>query len=129
MPPRTRAWRGSEPWPAPSKTHPSTPLPRPSQTRPGLSSRPCMPHRPRGHKDVSDWLGAGGTLEELQGLTSIQPVLRIFRGWFVTLLFRLPNMAQPSLQFHGQRAFYLSRSEEHTSELQSLRHLVCRLLL
>src|SRR5471030_3316239 len=24
---------------------------------------------------------------------------------------------------------YLSRSEEHTSELQSLRHLVCRLLL
>lgn len=27
------------------------------------------------HKDVSDWLGAGGTLEELQGLTSIQPVL------------------------------------------------------
>src|SRR5205814_8381255 len=27
---------------------------------------------------------------------------------------------------HGQNAF---RSEEHTSELQSLRHLVCRLLL
>src|SRR5205814_7702090 len=26
-------------------------------------------------------------------------------------------------------AFYLHRSEEHTSELQSLRHLVCRLLL
>src|SRR5258705_9052598 len=27
------------------------------------------------------------------------------------------------------RGFGLSRSEEHTSELQSLRHLVCRLLL
>src|SRR5215212_1433837 len=26
-------------------------------------------------------------------------------------------------------AAYLARSEEHTSELQSLRHLVCRLLL
>src|SRR5258705_9130042 len=25
--------------------------------------------------------------------------------------------------------FYIQRSEEHTSELQSLRHLVCRLLL
>src|SRR5438045_6273985 len=27
------------------------------------------------------------------------------------------------------RSVYLARSEEHTSELQSLRHLVCRLLL
>src|SRR5205814_5316909 len=29
----------------------------------------------------------------------------------------------------GTIAFFLLRSEEHTSELQSLRHLVCRLLL
>src|SRR5439155_3543788 len=29
----------------------------------------------------------------------------------------------------GQRGFELSRSEEHTSELQSRGHLVCRLLL
>src|SRR5205814_10432400 len=29
----------------------------------------------------------------------------------------------------GPRAHELLRSEEHTSELQSLRHLVCRLLL
>src|SRR5205814_3454774 len=28
-----------------------------------------------------------------------------------------------------REAKYLARSEEHTSELQSLRHLVCRLLL
>src|ERR1035441_10877785 len=37
-------------------------------------------------------------------------------------------MAQSTQRFAavGQR---LSRSEEHTSELQSLRHLVCRLLL
>src|SRR5438045_5532069 len=43
--------------------------------------------------------------------------------------------ARPACQ-HGKRlpavrrrARRLSRSEEHTSELQSLRHLVCRLLL
>src|SRR5262245_64082265 len=29
----------------------------------------------------------------------------------------------------GERAHQQQRSEEHTSELQSLRHLVCRLLL
>src|SRR5438045_7923411 len=29
----------------------------------------------------------------------------------------------------AQKAGYFARSEEHTSELQSLRHLVCRLLL
>src|SRR5205814_9353996 len=29
----------------------------------------------------------------------------------------------------GVKASYHNRSEEHTSELQSLRHLVCRLLL
>src|SRR5437899_5331448 len=32
----------------------------------------------------------------------------------------------PVLRFHYQ---FSDRSEEHTSELQSLRHLVCRLLL
>src|SRR5262245_64346331 len=34
----------------------------------------------------------------------------------------------PSNQPHGPR-LHSARSEEHTSELQSLRHLVCRLLL
>src|SRR5262245_63898809 len=32
-------------------------------------------------------------------------------------------------QENHRHAFLLERSEEHTSELQSLRHLVCRLLL
>src|ERR1035441_6799046 len=36
---------------------------------------------------------------------------------------------QSSCEAIGKRAFCASRSEEHTSELQSLRHLVCRLLL
>src|SRR5262245_62611219 len=36
---------------------------------------------------------------------------------------------QPSLANRSKIASGSSRSEEHTSELQSLRHLVCRLLL
>src|SRR5437899_9474093 len=32
-------------------------------------------------------------------------------------------------RLHSRRRIQGSRSEEHTSELQSLRHLVCRLLL
>src|SRR5258705_9298864 len=35
---------------------------------------------------------------------------------------------RPAAHPAGERA-WVSRSEEHTSELQSLRHLVCRLLL
>src|SRR5205814_8277766 len=38
-------------------------------------------------------------------------------------------MGRVSLVPLGARALRLARSEEHTSELQSLRHLVCRLLL
>src|SRR5437899_5941879 len=33
------------------------------------------------------------------------------------------------LPIHKRIKFKIARSEEHTSELQSLRHLVCRLLL
>src|SRR5947199_10844869 len=50
-----------------------------------------------------------------------------------TTLFRSPDRAT---ELHGRRASIphranpkSTRSEEHTSELQSLRHLVCRLLL
>src|SRR5437899_6153964 len=38
---------------------------------------------------------------------------------------RSPRLGRP----RGSRAAPGARSEEHTSELQSLRHLVCRLLL
>src|ERR1039458_7229883 len=49
-----------------------------------------------------------------------------------TTLFRSGN--GPRWTFSGMKAgcgrrFRMNRSEEHTSELQSLRHLVCRLLL
>src|SRR5262245_64883466 len=46
---------------------------------------------------------------------------------------RLSACAYPSCgltdRVRGAHIFALMRSEEHTSELQSLRHLVCRLLL
>src|SRR5262245_64678567 len=41
----------------------------------------------------------------------------------------LTSWMYPVLGLHGASYFLGVRSEEHTSELQSLRHLVCRLLL
>src|SRR5262245_10798573 len=46
---------------------------------------------------------------------------------FSALTFLLPFVEQENV--YRQINFNVSRSEEHTSELQSLRHLVCRLLL
>src|SRR5258708_27268736 len=44
-------------------------------------------------------------------------------------LVQLPRVAQEELGLGLQRHDFLRRSEEHTSELQSPDHLVCRLLL
>src|ERR1035441_2487860 len=52
-------------------------------------------------------------------------VRHLMAGWIVALVadaFAAPVGAFPVREFQD-------RSEEHTSELQSLRHLVCRLLL
>src|SRR5258705_5863332 len=51
-----------------------------------------------------------------------------------TTLFRSRDLDQGGLEFRQHHSRHEirhqgSRSEEHTSELQSLRHLVCRLLL
>src|SRR5947199_3841225 len=52
-----------------------------------------------------------------------------------TTLFRSPDPARAAMKqrlgiaIEMKRAQEVARSEEHTSELQSLRHLVCRLLL
>src|SRR5471030_3495035 len=48
-----------------------------------------------------------------------------------TTLFRSPRTRRSASRFRSRtsRAPGTRRSEEHTSELQSLRHLVCRLLL
>src|SRR5205814_5081226 len=51
-----------------------------------------------------------------------------------TTLFRSRGSGPHGIEFDAERRLWVSlefsgRSEEHTSELQSLRHLVCRLLL
>src|SRR5262245_63999864 len=43
--------------------------------------------------------------------------------------FTLTSRAIEQAHLEGRPLVLLARSEEHTSELQSLRHLVCRLLL
>src|SRR5262245_63076573 len=68
--------------------------------------------------------------------STLFPYTTLFRSEEVAL----PDRASPDLGFrsrlgadsrryHRRRARGEERSEEHTSELQSLRHLVCRLLL
>src|ERR1039458_1479529 len=47
-------------------------------------------------------------------------------------MFRSPKSRDMHLAYYGPLSIlmlFATRSEEHTSELQSLRHLVCRLLL
>src|SRR6266496_5583142 len=46
-----------------------------------------------------------------------------------TTLFRSPRSGRPIPPSSWQRGAWAPRSEEHTSELQSRRDLVCRLLL
>src|SRR5437899_10135665 len=46
-----------------------------------------------------------------------------------TTLFRSPFLPCPGCRLKFRDPSSPARSEEHTSELQSLRHLVCRLLL
>src|SRR5947199_6825259 len=42
---------------------------------------------------------------------------------------RVVRLSDGAIERAGPPADFWTRSEEHTSELQSLRHLVCRLLL
>src|SRR5205814_10356460 len=58
--------------------------------------------------------------------STLFPYTTLFRSQNAKTLFLTPLAA--SLIHFRERTFAL-RSEEHTSELQSLRHLVCRLLL
>src|SRR5262245_64549277 len=51
------------------------------------------------------------------------------RGWFGCAQAQLIGQQRRQLRTDKIRELIDPRSEEHTSELQSLRHLVCRLLL
>src|SRR5262245_65142599 len=50
-------------------------------------------------------------------------------GWTGGIEQRLRHVRVHGLRRQARQGRGLERSEEHTSELQSLRHLVCRLLL
>src|SRR5258705_7223857 len=70
---------------------------------------------------VSIHPGAGGT----ESQDWAQMLLRMYLRWCE----RSGLKAEVVDLLPGDEAGIKSRSEEHTSELQSLRHLVCRLLL
>src|SRR6266702_2102410 len=106
---RSRAFRaGPAPGPAPG-VHPADPVPRPPAGPPGVVLLAVvLPVLPGGIRLAGQFLGPVGLLAEALGgflcpfgllLGPLEPVLRLLR------------------------------SEEHTSELQSRGHLVCRLLL
>src|ERR1035441_10892950 len=79
------------------------------------------------HSPESLWVGLAIRFLETRGILSPDSVLlpdnpEIAKAKLTTLIDR-------ELQVHPDFILSLFRSEEHTSELQSLRHLVCRLLL
>src|SRR2546423_6655652 len=59
---------------------------------------------------------------------------KIFRGLIALILRLVERLRHDALKFGGDERYqtakdFLARSEEHTSELQSLAYIVCRLLL
>src|SRR5262245_63747450 len=67
--------------------------------------------------------------------STLFPYTTLFRSGLLLRRRRGARGPSPQSRLHGpdwklrRRIRRLCRSEEHTSELQSLRHLVCRLLL
>src|SRR5258705_4030490 len=61
--------------------------------------------------------------------STLFPYTTLFRSRTVRNLIRNRNGRKSGLVILLLGGMKLKRSEEHTSELQSLRHLVCRLLL
>src|SRR5205814_8788236 len=70
----------------------------------------------------SHWFYPNRSFEEFsQDALRLEPLIKDVPGF--TKRFRFPALKE------GDTIERRDRSEEHTSELQSLRHLVCRLLL
>src|SRR5262245_63702475 len=60
--------------------------------------------------------------------STLFPYTTLFRS-YVQSLVDAGRLTAEEANHHPRKSVILRRSEEHTSELQSLRHLVCRLLL
>src|SRR5258708_31651748 len=61
--------------------------------------------------------------------STLFPYTTLFRSHQPALAFRLGKIAELGARMHDRVIVEHDRSEEHTSELQSPDHLVCRLLL
>src|SRR5437016_12477748 len=71
-----------------------------------------------------------------QPISTLFPYTTLFRSmWLASALVKIESAAQQVPNWEAERnpatahMFIVNRSEEHTSELQSLTNLVCRLLL
>src|SRR5437899_5781519 len=61
--------------------------------------------------------------------STLFPYTTLFRSWFLLITLIPIGYVRRSFYVAKKYVRVSARSEEHTSELQSLRHLVCRLLL
>src|SRR5205814_7922699 len=84
---------------------------------------PSFPTRRSSDLSATGHTGSRGTCA---GSPSDRPMCGLWSGTWCSGYGQFPIPFVPGLTARGRLS---ARSEEHTSELQSLRHLVCRLLL
>src|SRR5262245_65711692 len=82
-----------------------------------VSPGPCTPNE------------AGISVETLRHFAGRLPLLGVCLGHQSLAVAFGGEVVRAERLMHGKTSKIRHRSEEHTSELQSLRHLVCRLLL
>src|ERR1035441_9050226 len=61
-------------------------------------------------------------------ISTLFPYTTLFRSVRVECMRWVDEEFNPTFEFESDNGLWFTRSEEHTSELQLLRHLVCRLL-
>src|SRR5437899_5675472 len=61
--------------------------------------------------------------------STLFPYTTLFRSQIMKPIVRMSSIGGTNFRYRSEPGMRSMRSEEHTSELQSLRHLVCRLLL
>src|SRR5205814_7425495 len=102
-------------------------LRRPAEASPGRS-RAKLPHRGASRSPESFLRAKRAARDRRAGAARLRGVLHP-RGYRAVFRARARAGRRSRRQRTGDNPRLRRRSEEHTSELQSLRHLVCRLLL